>query len=89
MFALPELPLNRLTEYVPGPAVAPKAPLLTVGDVSPQGAPIGTGATGVKVANPFAPGDSVTLSTPEKPAPGAGPAAVDATAAPVVASQQP
>ena len=40
-----------------------------MGDVSPQDAPMGAGATGVKLANPFAPGDSVTLSQPEKAAP--------------------
>lgn len=47
--------------------------------MSPETAAPGTGATGVKLANPFSPGDSVTVSTPEKPVAGG--------AAPVV--QQP
>lgn len=70
-----------MTAHSPGPAPAAKAPLLTVGDVSPEGAPLGAGASGVKLTNPFAPADSVELSRPEAPAlPAAAPKAPVAVA---------
>lgn len=66
VFALPELPLGRLTAFAPGPAPIARAPVVQVGDLSAPDAPMGTGTSGVKISNPFAPEQNVSLGVPEK-----------------------
>ena len=81
VFALPELPLGRLTAFAPGPAPVARAPMVQVGDLSAPDAPVGTGESGVKISNPFAPEQSVSVGVPEKAAPEAAAAAKPVAAA--------
>ena len=68
------------------PASSGPAPIVQVGDLSSPDTPVGQGASGLKLTNPFAPDQAVTISSPEKPA-GEGAAAPAGETAETVAQK--